>query len=121
MQESMGHLTRRNDERTNHCEVLRLLREGVNRILEIGVTPGLTEMVGDLRDRVETLEEFVASKNSDPTGFIDVGDLYTRPGHYTCFKTSHSQKVKNPARVKDRHKFHVGPTDPEDSDHTSSY
>ena len=64
MQESMEPLTRRNDERTNYGEDLRLLREDVNRILEIGVTPGLTEMVEDLRDRVENLEELVTSKNS---------------------------------------------------------
>ena len=120
MQESMGHLTRRNDECTNYGEDLGLLREDVNRILEIGATPGLTEMVEDLRDRVDNLEEFVTSKNSDPTGFMDVGDPYTTPGRSTRVKTSHSQEVKHPARVKHRHKSHIGHKDPEDSDHISS-
>ena len=88
MRDSMGHLTRRNDERTNYGEDLRLLREDVNRILEIGVTQVLTEMVQDLRDRVDTLEEFVTINNSDPTGFMDMRDPCIRPGRSTRCKTS---------------------------------
>ena len=120
MQEYMGHLTRRNDERTNYDEDLRLLREDVNRILDTGVTPGLTEMVEDLRDLVDNLEVFVTSRNYDPTGFMDVGDPYTRPCRSALVKTSDSQKVKHPARVKHRHKSHIGHMDPEDSYLTSS-
>ena len=77
MQESKGQFTLLNDERTNYAENIRLLREDVNRILGTGVTPGLTEMVEDLRDRIDKLEEFVTSKSSHPTGFMDVGGLYT--------------------------------------------
>ena len=120
MQESMGHLMRRNDKRTNYGKYLRLLRVDVDRIFEIGVTPGLTEIVEDLRDRVDNLEEFVTSKNSERTGFMDVGDPYTRPGRSIRVKTSHSQKVKHPARVKHRHKSRIGHKDPEDSEHISS-
>ena len=120
MQDSMGRLTRRNDERTSCGEDLRLLHEDVNCILEFGVTPGLTEMVEDLGDRIDNLEEFVTSKNSDPTGFIDVGDPYTRPGSSVRVKNSHRQKAKHPPRVKHRRKSHIGHEDLEDSDHTRS-
>ena len=120
MQEFMGHRTRRNNERTNYGEDLSLLREDVNRILETGETPGLTDVVEDSRDRVENLEEFLTSKNSDPTGFMYVGDPYTRPARSIRVKISQSQKVKHKARVKQRHSSDTGHKDPEDSDYIGS-
>ena len=84
------------------------------------MTPGLNDTVEDLRDRVDNLEDFVTSKTSDATGFMDVGDPYTIPGRSTRVKTSHSQKVKHPARMKHRHMSHVGHQDQEDGDHTSA-
>ena len=89
----MGHLKRRNDERTNYGEDLRLLREDANRISETGMSPVLTDTVEDLRDRVDTLEDFEAIEKSEPTGFMGVGDPYTRPGRSTRVKIPHSRMV----------------------------